>query len=104
MNLKQPIWRSRKYLDAAEGQSCVRCGKQDGTIVGCHYTGLRQHTYGKGRGIKCSDAATADLCMECHAYFDQPQQRKSVDASEEFLHCIMLTIIRRLADKKLGVR
>jgi hypothetical protein len=76
----------------------VRCGRNDGTVVACHYTGLRQHFYGKGTRIKCSDVATADLCGACHIYFDQPDTRKSVERSEEFLHCILMTLIRRLQD------
>jgi hypothetical protein len=94
---KQDNWRCKKYTDAAKGQACVRCGAKDGTVVPCHYTGLRQHTYGKGHRIKCTDVATADLCSTCHVYFDQPTERKSVERSEEFLHCILLTVIRRLA-------
>lgn len=104
MHQKQEIWRSRTYLDAAAGKQCVRCGAQNGTTVPAHYTGLRQHTYGKGYGEKCSDITTADLCMSCHTYFDQPQQRKSVEASEDFLHCIVLTVLRRLRDKVLVIK
>ena len=95
---KQPNWRSKKYTDAAANQVCVRCGRYDGTIVACHYTGFRQMTYGKGFAEKCSDIATADLCSKCHTYFDEPTEYKSVDRSEEFLHCILLTLIRRLAE------
>jgi hypothetical protein len=72
----------------------VRCGSDDGTSVWAHYTGLRQHQYGKGKGIKGSDIIGAHLCYACHTELDQPQQRKSVEASEEFLHCVALTLIR----------
>jgi len=48
--------RSRKYLNAAEGQSCVNCGVNDGTVMAAHYQGMRSHAYGKGRGIKPSAA------------------------------------------------
>ena len=94
---KQKPWRSKKYTSAAAGQSCVRCGVSDGTIVPCHYTGLRQHSYGKGTRIKCSDIALADLCSVCHIYLDNPTERKSIERSEDFLHCCLLTQIRRLA-------
>ena len=90
--------RSRKYLDGAEGQSCVRCGSADESVVSCHYTGLRQHHYAKGRSVKCHDICIADLCSQCHKYFDQPKTHKSIEASEEFLHYIMLTILRRIED------
>lgn len=95
MNLKQPIFRSRKYTNAADGQPCVRCGANDGTVVAAHYTGLRQHRFGKGRGRKCSDLLVADLCARCHQRFDVDIQRKSVEQSEDFLTCVLLTIIRR---------
>ena len=93
---KDDAWRSKKYTDAANGESCVRCGAAE-TVVACHYTGLRQMSYGKGRSIKCSDVATADLCADCHIWLDTPK-RKSIERSEEFLHLIILTQIRRLAD------
>ncbi len=93
---KVKAWRSKKYRNAAAGQACVRCWMLNETVVAAHYTGLRQHLYGKGRSIKCSDIATADLCHDCHAWFDQPTERKSTERSEEFLHCILMTIIRRL--------
>lgn len=89
-------------LDAARGQSCVRCGRDDGTVVAAHYTGLRQHIYGKGARIKGSDLVVADLCSKCHPHFDQPKHWKSVEASEEFLHCVMLTIFNR-ADRGILV-
>jgi len=96
MMQKQQTWRSRKYLDAAKDQYCVRCFADDGTIVAAHYTGLRQHIYGKGTRIKGSDILTADLCRDCHIYFDNPDERKSIRRSEEFLNCIAITLMRRL--------
>ncbi len=94
--LKQRTWRSPKYLNAAKGQYCVKCFADDGTIVAAHYTGLRQHIYGKGRSVKGSDILTADLCWSCHEYFDNPDERKSIRRSEEFLNCIAITLMRRL--------
>ena len=91
---KNKPYRSKKIRDSARDQSCVRCGSDDGTVVLCHYTGLRQHQYGKGKGIKGSDIIGAHLCYTCHTEMDQPQQRKSIEASEEFLHCVALTLIR----------
>ena len=91
------------YIDSsllrrsAKGQACVFCGARDGTVVACHYTGQRQHLYGKGKSIKGHDCLTADLCVRCHAYFDQPTNDKTKDErSEEFLHCIALTLVRRM--------
>ena len=95
---KDNPWRNKKYTDAAAGQACVRCGVNNDTVVACHYAGLRQHSYGKGRGMKPDDIVTADLCYECHLYVDNPIERKSIERSEEFLHCIAMTLRRRIAD------
>ena len=86
--------RTPSLLALAKHSACVRCEADDGTIVGAHYTGIRQHAYGKGRGLKGSDIAVAFLCRACHEYFDQPAERKSIERSEEFLHCIMLTLMK----------
>ena len=95
--------RSKKYLQGAKGQPCVRCGVEDGTIVGAHYTGLRVHLYGKGTGTKPHDILIADLCSSCHFFFDHPrmdlgQNDRNIwktNVSEEFLHLVALTLMRR---------
>lgn len=94
--LKTQYVRSRGLLDSSAHQSCIRCGTRDGTVVPAHYTGIRQQALGKGKSVKCHDCCTADLCRACHEYFDQPEQRKSIDASEEFLFLIALTTVRRM--------
>lgn len=86
-----------KLREAARGQSCVRCGACDDTVVLAHYTGPRQYAYGKGIAMKCSDLAGADLCMNCHAHFDRYETDNTWERSEEFLHLCMLTVIRRHA-------
>jgi len=92
---------SKKLLRASQGRTCSYCEKQCPTVVRAHYTGLRQHAYGKGRGIKGSDLASADLCQSCHSDFDNLRigegktlYEKKVDQSEQFLHCIMVTLHR----------
>lgn len=102
MLAKSKPLRSKKLRDAANDQPCVRCGIK-GTVVLAHYTGLRQHEHGKGRGIKCDDWLGADLCMACHQYFDAPWSRKSIEASEEFLHLIARTWRRRIAEGLIKV-
>lgn len=87
--------RSRKYLDGARGQSCVRCECSDGTIVAAHYCGFMAHVFGFGKGIKVHDVLVADLCLRCHVYFDQYQGTDKDRRGFEFLICIMKTIIRR---------
>ncbi len=77
-------------------EPCVRCGNVGSTVL-AHYSGLRQHSYGKGRGIKGSDLAAALLCGACHDFFDSYKTPNDWERSEEFLHLCMLTVIRRHA-------
>jgi hypothetical protein len=87
-------FESQKLLDAARDQPCVRCGIQDGTVVGCHYTGARRHAYGGGLSIKVWDFLIAHLCANCHRYMDtlSRDKYKAWEHSEEFLHVIALTL------------
>lgn len=77
-------------------QRCIRCGKQDGTVVLCHYTGARRLSYGGGFGVKVHDLAGAHLCSECHRFMDTLAREKDMkwEHSEEFLNCVLLTILR----------
>jgi len=91
----------KSYTDQAHQLSCIRCGNTP--AMPCHYTGMCQHWYGKGRGIKCTDLAIVDLCHDCHQEFDNLQIGKheecavrQLEQSEEFLHYVFLTIHRRL--------
>lgn len=92
-----------KITQSSNGKSCVRCGKADGTICARHYNGLRQYLFGKGRGIKCHDAVTADLCHDCDQLFaegknpmgDGERAGKSIARSEQFLTYVTLTNMRR---------
>ena len=94
--------RSKKLLSAAKEATCVNCGIRDDTIVAAHYQGLRSHLYGKGKGQKPHDICTADLCHKCHRAFDNYEVgegsdiQKKIDASEQFQHLILQTIIRRI--------
>lgn len=89
-----------KLRNASMGQSCVRCGADDGTVVLAHYSGPYQHKFGKGRGIKGADIAAADLCSKCHTFFDEYRGEVSeqwrLERSEEFLAACLLTVIRRI--------
>jgi hypothetical protein len=61
----------------------------DGTVVGAHYTGVRQHDLGKGMGQKATDGAIAYLCSKCHVAFGQYHDENGVDRSEKFLLAIV---------------
>lgn len=86
-----------KITQSAKEMSCIRCGKE-GETRACHYNGPRQHDYGKGRGIKANDLATAEFCHDCDQHFTEGSSHWSNkwERSEDFLHYIMLTNIRRL--------
>ena len=92
-----------KLTKSANGKACVRCSTRDGTVCARHYNGLRQHRYGKGRGKKCHDVVSAELCNQCDQLFsegvnysgDGERAGKSINRSESFLHYVTLTNIAR---------
>ena len=86
-----------KLTKSSKGHVCIRCGASD--AYSAHYNGPRQHSYGKGRGCKASDLASAEFCYECDQMFSEGSVdgfTDKWDRSEQFLHFIMLTNIRRL--------
>jgi hypothetical protein len=88
---------------AARDQSCVRCGREDGTVVLAHYTGARRLALGGGFGIKVHDLAGAHLCSACHAEMDTWSREKGTKwlHSEEFLYLCVKTAIRLFEQGKL---
>lgn len=94
--------KQSKITKAAKGQSCIRCGAPD--AYAAHYNGTYQHQYGKGRGIKAHDIATAEFCHRCDQQFsegvmDNWETKDERDA--EFLHWITMTNIRRFKEGAL---
>lgn len=93
--------RLKRLTDKAKDMTCIRCGSH-GTTRAAHYNGFRAHAYGKGRGIKCSDLMTAEFCHACDELFSEANYHqweggsKSVERSEEFLHWVAMTNIRRM--------
>ena len=85
-----------KLREAARDQSCVRCGKEDGTVVLAHYTGARRLELGGGFGCKVHDLAGAHLCADCHRVMDTTSRSKDNrwEHSEEFLLLCVKTAIR----------
>jgi len=89
--------RIKKILNAAKDAPCVRCGR-DGETRACHFNGTYQHQYGKGRGIKGHDMATAELCHTCDQIFTEGSTNGFLskdDRDAQFLHLITMTNIRR---------
>jgi len=92
-----------KLREAARNQKCVYCGAQDGTVVLAHYFGPRRAAYGGGMSCKGHDVVGAWLCYNCHQYFDTQSRNKETrwEQSEEFLHCVALTMIQLVEQRIL---
>lgn len=93
-----------KLTQASKGNTCIRCGAPD--AYACHFNGTYQHQYGKGRGIKCNDVATADFCHSCDQRYTEGSN-KGFDSQDHrdarFLHWCMMTNIRRFNSGVLKV-
>lgn len=89
-------WRSRPYLDLSyvEGKTCLRCGRLG--CEPCHYSGQYSDRLGKGGAQKSMDAAVADLCRECHVYFDLYHSGNNDVRAAEFLLLVLETLHRNL--------
>lgn len=93
------IFRSEPLLAAVRALPCARCGRQ-GCCQAAHSNQLR---FGKGKGIKASDAAVMALCAghgsaHCHEAHDQGGQLSKVDwwALEYFLIAkTLMRLVRR---------
>ena len=96
MFTKRKPYRNRKLLDAAKGQSCIRCGADDGTIVAAHYSGLYSDQLGKGAGQKAWDLFVAFLCRDCHATFDSYKDGNDDARAAKFMLLILKTQMRLL--------
>lgn len=80
-------------LQPIKDKTCVLTGKSNPER--CHYTGILQAEFGKGMSEKCDNLFIAEICKEKHTEFDQPKERKSLQASHDFMHAILLTIKRK---------
>lgn len=68
---KRKAIRSKAITQAAKGEPCTVCGKNDGTTVFCH---LNESWAGKGMGQKADDIAGFFACHRCHSYYDEKIQ------------------------------
>ena len=67
MNEKYIPYRNKKILEAARGEDCTLCGKNDGTTVAAHSNLISD---GKGVGKKSDDIYISFLCFHCHSGYD----------------------------------
>ena len=95
-NLSKTImFRSKAYREGGRDLACIRCGAEDGTVVGAHYCGKYANRLGRGAGMKAHDLV-ADFCAACHTEFDTYRLHNSDDRAAEFMLCIVLTMVRRI--------
>lgn len=88
-------YHNRYLLDQAEGRSCVKCGRDDKTIVAAHYHGRYANLFGRGYAKKSDDFMAAHLCHFCHWQFDTPELDKTEYNSEEERELELLVCIAR---------
>ncbi len=97
-------FRNEKLLAAVRLLNCVHCGIA-GRTQAAHSNQLR---FGKGRGLKASDAAIMALCgpdfgkCGCHAELDQGSMTKQQRYDFEYEH-IALTLIALIENGYLVV-
>jgi len=91
----------RKFLDLAEGQACVMCGCDDGTVVAAH-SNLLEH--GKGKGIKAHDGMSAWLCYRCHTEYDQGKLMDREARRDFILTAICRTYMKAWEQELIGLK
>ena len=95
MNLTKRVpYRNKKITQAAEGEECTHCGRQDGTVVFAH---LDELFAGKGMRQKADDCAGMFLCSGCHLWYGGPGPNQDRMSDWSTLRAYYRTI-RRLID------
>jgi len=90
--LKQPIFRSEKWLRAVASLDCVRCDREG--------TQAAHRNEGKGMGIKVDDCLTAAICPTCHTEIDQGKNMTREERRQAMDDAILKTLVQ-LARKGL---
>jgi len=88
------VYRNKALLALARGMACINCGNQDGTVVSAH------SNFGKGMGIKASDATIMFLCYRCHTEYDQGKTMTK-EEKREFAYRNNAKTLRLLLEKGL---
>ncbi|WP_422444127.1 hypothetical protein [Endozoicomonas sp. ALB091] len=86
--ISKGIYRNKKLLQLAEHSPCQWCQLPEGTgrVVACHVQSFRAQNFGKGTGIKPSDACTAFLCNDCHDLMDRRTSNPAMDSMSPIEH------------------
>jgi len=67
MDIAKGVHRSPALRRSAQGEACVACGRNDGSIVWAH---SNEGEHGKGKSLKCHDLLGNYLCFYCHYDYD----------------------------------
>jgi ferredoxin len=85
--LKEPIFRSERWLHAVASLECVRCEDDSGSQAA-------HANQGKGMGIKVDDCLSAALCQTCHREIDQGKDMTREQRREAMIDAIIKTWVR----------
>lgn len=98
------VFRCEAYLDVVRALPCMCCGIEKRTEP-AHSNQLR---FGKGKGIKSSDATAMALCgtwpprLGCHARHDQGGELTKAQSWAFEYRCICLTVLALIKAGKLA--
>lgn len=99
---KTPPYRNPSLIAAVDGMACIRCGRQDGTVVPAHYSGICAHALGKGEGVKAHDFVAA-YCYECHTAVDNYRCGNNYETGFFRLMDILRTLYVLLRDGRIKI-
>ena len=92
--------RSKALRESARDETCVACGRKDGSVVWSH---SNEQIHGKGMSIKAHDLLGNYLCGECHAWYDTSRATRS--EKQQFFrnhyHRTMVRVAEKLANGTL---
>ena len=95
--VKQPIFRSEKWLRAVAALNCVICDRAAPSQAA-------HRNEGKGLGLKTDDALTAALCVDCHRDIDQGKELDRDTRRQLMDRAILDTIVQLVRRGKLVMK
>ena len=93
-------FRSEKLRRSVAELACVNCGLE-GSTQAAHSNLLE---FGKGRGLKASDAAIMALCFRCHSELDQGKSMSKVDRRHFQFEAISKTLTQLIERGELVLK
>jgi hypothetical protein len=92
------MFRSKRLLEAIRECPCANCGAEDGTVSASH------RNFGKGMGIKVSDALTCALCSGCHHQLDMGKDMNREERREFWNQAYIKTMQYMIENNMLRVK